>query len=233
MSYCVNCGTELGRSEQCCPLCGTEVIHPACPPDPSLSPFPRGEKPSPKSFSKRASAVLMTLIYLLPVSICLLCDLNICGRISWSGYVLFGGLFVYVCSVFPLWLRRPHPILPLALDFAALLGYLYYIESYTGGKWFLPFALPVTVAAAAFVLLITGIALHTPITPLGVIALSLFCSGVFCVITELLIGKAFFGMLRLNWSLYPLIACSIIALILVQIGKNAPMREKLEKKLFI
>ena len=28
MSYCVNCGVELQKSEPRCPLCGTEVINP-------------------------------------------------------------------------------------------------------------------------------------------------------------------------------------------------------------
>ena len=28
MSYCVNCGVELQKSEPRCPLCGTEVLNP-------------------------------------------------------------------------------------------------------------------------------------------------------------------------------------------------------------
>ena len=28
MSYCVNCGVELQKSEPRCPLCGTEVVNP-------------------------------------------------------------------------------------------------------------------------------------------------------------------------------------------------------------
>lgn len=34
MSYCVNCGVELGKAEQRCPLCGTEVVNPKEPYDP-------------------------------------------------------------------------------------------------------------------------------------------------------------------------------------------------------
>ena len=33
MSYCVNCGVELEKSEKRCPLCGVEGINPAQPPE--------------------------------------------------------------------------------------------------------------------------------------------------------------------------------------------------------
>ena len=43
MSYCVNCGVELEKSEKKCPLCGVEVINPAQPPEdkePRQRPYP-------------------------------------------------------------------------------------------------------------------------------------------------------------------------------------------------
>ena len=33
MSYCVNCGVELGPGARECPLCRTPVVNPVCPPD--------------------------------------------------------------------------------------------------------------------------------------------------------------------------------------------------------
>ena len=43
MSYCVNCGVELEKSEKKCPLCGVEVINPKEPPqdkEPRQRPYP-------------------------------------------------------------------------------------------------------------------------------------------------------------------------------------------------
>ena len=42
MSYCVNCGVELEKSEKCCPLCGVEVHNPLDPYDPQAPrPYPQ------------------------------------------------------------------------------------------------------------------------------------------------------------------------------------------------
>ncbi len=42
MSYCVNCGVELDRSEKACPLCGVEVLNPRQPyDDQAPRPYPK------------------------------------------------------------------------------------------------------------------------------------------------------------------------------------------------
>lgn len=54
MSYCVNCGVELGKGLKKCPLCGTKVINPAALKKEEGEPFsPPGGRKCPRWLSGR------------------------------------------------------------------------------------------------------------------------------------------------------------------------------------
>ena len=67
MSYCVNCGVELGQSAEKCPLCGTQAWHPEhwTPDAPYFPTKPAVVEP----VSKRALALVLTSM-LVSVSLC-------------------------------------------------------------------------------------------------------------------------------------------------------------------
>ena len=141
--YCVRCGAELSDSEEKCPLCGTIVFHPDIP-------RPQGEKPYPVDTARQETAsragvlFLLTMGFVLPLILCLLCDWKINGSIVWSGYVSGALVLLYLMIVLPLWFKKPIPVVFVSADFAALGLFLLYIDFATHGHWFLTFALPVT-----------------------------------------------------------------------------------------
>ena len=117
--YCVRCGAELSDSEEKCPLCGTIVFHPDIP-------RPQGEKPYPVDTARQETAsragvlFLLTMGFVLPLILCLLCDWKINGSIVWSGYVSGALVLLYVMIVLPLWFKKPIPVVFVSADCAAL-----------------------------------------------------------------------------------------------------------------
>ena len=66
MSYCVNCGVELEKSEKRCPLCGVEVINPAQPPEdkePRQRPYPNRIEELSMNINKQFAAAPALGIY--------------------------------------------------------------------------------------------------------------------------------------------------------------------------
>ena len=80
--YCVKCGVELADSEKSCPLCGTEVILPRNVKrelaDPPYPPYPGAVT---EGFSRSGVMSLITLLCLIPFTLCLIVDLKINGEI--------------------------------------------------------------------------------------------------------------------------------------------------------
>ena len=148
--YCVKCGVELGDSEKKCPLCGTTVFHPEMEPPKGDGPYPP-EEHIHKEVSRSGALFVVTVLTVLPIVICLLCDWRINGGIVWSGYVTGALLMCYIVIVLPLWFRRGNPVIFVPVDFVALGVYLLYIDLATGGRWFLSFAFPVVGAAGIIV----------------------------------------------------------------------------------
>ena len=140
--YCMNCGVRLGEGETRCPLCGLRAYHPDIPRQVGEPLYPRQwVAPEPERTSMR---FLFTIIALAAAAVCLLVDLSLWSRVTWSGYVLGALAVAYVLLALPLWFRRPNPVVLLPVDFVAVGLYLLYINLKTSGGWFLSFAFPVT-----------------------------------------------------------------------------------------
>ena len=142
--YCIHCGVELSDSETVCPLCGTRVFHPDLPRQQGEPPFPPEPSAHPEEVNRSGALFILTMLAVLPIVICILCDWSLNGTIVWSGFASGGVLLLYILAVLPLWFRRPNPVIFVPADFAAIGLYLLYINFATGGHWFLTFALPVT-----------------------------------------------------------------------------------------
>ena len=134
--YCMNCGVRLGEGETRCPLCGLRAYHPDIPRQVGEPLYPRQwVAPEPERTSMR---FLFTIIALAAAAVCLLVDLSLWSRVTWSGYVLGALAVAYVLLALPLWFRRPNPVVLLPVDFVAVGLYLLYINLKTGGGWFYP-----------------------------------------------------------------------------------------------
>ena len=141
--YCINCGVKLADTEKSCPLCGVAVFHPQLRQEDVDPLYPHEHFPEPQ-VAPRTAQIVLTTMFLLPVLVTLLCDLQIRGAVTWSGYVAGALAVAYVMFVLPLWFRRPNPVIFVPCTFVVIGLYLLYIDLATGGGWFLSFAFPVT-----------------------------------------------------------------------------------------
>ena len=91
MSYCVNCGVKLAKSEKKCPLCNTVVINPNINKDKYEPAYPSNIEVF-KTLNYKFIAFLIMLILVILTLITVLCDLLITGTFSWSKYVVFSML---------------------------------------------------------------------------------------------------------------------------------------------
>ena len=229
--YCIKCGVQLGDSQAKCPLCGTRVYHPEVFQAPAQPLYPQGRYPQ-SSRSRVWIPAFVSMAFLLPVVIVLLCDLLANGALTWSGFVIGGILTGYVTLVLPMWFKKPNPVIFVPCAFAAAIVYLLYIDLVTGGGWFLSFAFPV---AGGFCLVVTAAVTLLRYVPRG--RLYIFggagiAMGGLLLLTELLLNVTF-GISRfVGWSLYPLTVLVLLGGFLIFLAICRPAREMMERKFF-
>lgn len=228
--YCIKCGVKLSDNQKQCPLCETVVFHPEIMPSGEAL-YP-AQQPAPQVKSQ-AALVIITTLFLLPLLITALCDWQISGAITWSGYVV-GALGVsYVCLVLPYWFRRPNPVIFVPCGFAAVGLFLLYISLATGGGWFLSFAFPVTGAVGLIVTAVVALLRYVGKGELYIFGGAFVTLGAFMPVMEFLMNLTFGFPQRLLWSGYPLVALVLLGSMLIFLAICRPARETMERKFFL
>lgn len=158
MSYCVNCGVELEKSEKRCPLCGVEVINPAQPPEdkePRQRPYPNRIEELSMNINKQFAAALLSVFMVFAAAICCVCNIIIDKSITWSQYVIGAIFFTWVAVTVPLLFKRAVLIKSIVLDIAALLFFLFMVSRLDGSSpWFTTVAVPIVSVVASMTLII-------------------------------------------------------------------------------
>ncbi len=230
--YCIKCGVELKDSEKRCPLCGTPVFHPDIKQPEGDRPYPEFH-PNDKKYNKRALMLVITVCCALPVLLTVLIDFRLNGAVTWSGFVFGGAAVIYTALILPWWFSRPNPVIFTPCAFAAIILYLWYIEYMTGGGWFLSFAFPVTAIAGLIVTAVITLTKYLRTGYLFIYGGAIIAVGVYTMLIELFLHITFDGIRFVMWSLYPLVACLVIGIMLIVIGANKNMREALKRKFFM
>lgn len=230
--YCVQCGVKLAESERSCPLCGTAVYHPELPQPEGKPLYPVGRMPDQASRSLVLQG-LLTVLFVLSGLIVALCDQQITGKITWSGFIL-GGLAVgYVAMVLPAWFRRPNPAIFVPCGFAAVILYLLYLCLATGGHWFLPFAFPVAGGIGLIVTATATLLRYIRRGRLFIAGGAAMALGGFMLLTECLLNMTFSIAHFSGWSVYPLAVLVLMGGFLIFLGICRPAREMMARKFFI
>ena len=230
--YCVNCGVKLADTESTCPLCMTPVFHPDIQ-QPQAEPlYPSNKLPAPH-VSSRAIQIILTAAFLLPMLICLQCDLIVNRHLDWAGYVIGSLMLAYVVFVLPLWFRRPNPVIFCPVIFATAGVFLLYINFATGGDWFLSFAFPVVGFVGLLAATVTALLRYVRRGTLYILGGALLALGAFMPLMEYLLCLTFASIGFFGWSFYPLTALAILGGTLIFLAINRRAREKMEKKFFI
>lgn len=229
--YCINCGVELAEHEKKCPLCGTEIIYPEFIKN-APAPFPEN-KTVYRELNRNGFLSILSFLFFTAAALTLICDLSRSGTVVWSGYAAGGIALGYTIIILPMWFKKREPVLFLAVDFASVLLYLYYINQSIQAKWFTPFALPVVVSLAALTCLSVFLCRYFRQKILYILGGAFIMFGGFIVFTEFLLIHTFGLAQRLVWSVYPLTVFALIGAALLTVAACPKLRNYLERKLLM
>lgn len=231
--YCIRCGVALADTEKSCPLCHTTVYHPDIP-QPQVAPlYPNDQSPALRPHPFGMLMIITLLLFMLPISICLVCDWQVNGVVNWSGYVVGALLLLYVIAVLPNWFRHPNPVIFVPVSFCAAGLFLLYINLATGGSWFLSFAFPVTGGFGLLVTAVVTLLKYLPKGKLYILAGAFWALGGLMLLMEFLLHITFDLPGIGTWSFYPLIVFALLGCGLMLIAIVPAFRESLERKFFL
>lgn len=229
--YCIKCGAELSEGQKKCPLCETEVYHPDFLKIDNDT-YPKNNTP-PDKFEQKGLMFIVTMMFLIPFVLCLLCDVSVHETVVWSGYAMSGIALAYLVLALPFWFRRPNPVIFVPCDFVGMLGVLFYIDFATQGGWFLTFALPTVGAFAVLATAFVAIYRYVRRGRLYLYSGSILALGAYMVGLEALISNTFDGGVQFIWSRYPFSVAMIFGIMLLVIAICKPLRNSLKKKFFL
>ncbi len=234
MSYCVNCGVELAKSEKACPLCGVVVSNP-------LEPWREGEtRPYPTELeqvsgrvNRRFGAYLATIVLAIPLVVTTLLDILDNGMPRWSPYVLGAGAVLFTVVLLPFYAENKKPYFYLAFDGLVIALYLTLIGFLSGGMaWVVPLALPITVTLVLGILTSTWLARRAGKKILNLLGDIALITGFMAVIVETAIDQYLWKQIHLTWSLYTLIPLAAIWAVFRLIEKREDLKSKIFRRLF-
>lgn len=230
--YCIQCGVKLADTEKQCPLCQTRVFHPDFPLKDAPSLYPGKTHPAVKPRS-HGGLIIVSALFLLCLLMAALCDLQLSGGITWSGFVIGAILMSYVILVLPFWFRSPNPVIFVPCGFGAVLLYLLYIDLTIGGGWFLSLAFPVTGGIGLIVTAVVALVRYVRRGKLYIFGGAAIAMGGMVLLMEFLINYTFRFPRFIGWSLYPLVVLVLLGGLLIFLAIYRPARETMERKFFI
>ena len=226
--YCVKCGVRLQDGTEKCPLCGTPVWNPDAEEKENRY---SGNLPAHHNDSAIPAAAALTVITAIAAAVITIVCLKLYGHMAWGGYVVSSLALFYVIAVLPLWFHNPPAIVFLPVDFAAVALFLLVICLLSGGKWFLSFALPVTLLAGALTVALFCLIKYVKGGTLFILGGFLIMTGLYTVLIEFF-EHLTFGTPMFLWSLYSLAACALAGIFLILSGVIRPLREMFRRRFF-
>ena len=230
--YCVRCGVRLQDGMRACPLCGTPVWYPGTEEAKPAHPNYPDRYPVISRQKRLTVMSSLTVVLLAVMAACLSIAVNTTGGIGWSFYVIVGITSFYLVFLLPFWFRKPHPMVFVPVAFVSVCMMLLLISGYTGGHWFMSFALPLTAILA--VLTIGALALYRYVKH-GTIFITgglLIAIGGSCILAEFF-EHLTFHIPMFKWSLYAAVVFLVFGAFLILAGIIRPLREHLERTFFV
>lgn len=231
MSYCVNCGVELDKTAQSCPLCHTPVLNPNELVDRTgPKPFPTERAEVPLE-TKWALAILISAMLASMALCCGLLNLFLRTRHTWSLYVIGAATMLWIFLVPPLMRRGLSPLIQVAADTAAIGGYVLLIAlDLDGLNWYVDLALPIVALLGAILLFLVLVLRNHQRSILSTIALVIGSVGIFSVGLELMGDLYFHGIWSPSWSLVVLIVIVSMEIPLVVVRRVPSLREEARRR---
>ena len=235
MSYCVNCGVELQKSEPRCPLCGTEVLNPnELHEEKPIRPYPAHVEHLDKKVDQRYIASFISLLLLIPLFTTMLANVFVSKQLSWSYIVLGGELVLFTVFLLPMIARMPK-VLYMVIDAAAVGVLLLLIRVLTKSSWdwFLLLGLPITALSALMCWFFSTMADPKCRIPVLIrFSFGLTCVGLLVVAIEFFIGLYLQQIAWPTWSLYVLFPCLVLSSSLLILNRRARVKEEIRKRFY-
>ena len=163
----------------------------------------------------------------------LICNWQLSGDFTWSGYVVGALLVGYVILGLPRWFPNPNPVIFTPCGFAAAALYVWYIAWVTHGAWFESFALPVITGICIIVTTVVTLVRYLKKGRLYIYGGALMAFGGLMLGLEYLLVRTFCGVPFIGWSLYPLAVFLILGGLLIFLAICRPARDMVERKTFL
>ena len=231
MSYCVNCGVELDKTAESCPLCHTPVLNPNELVDrigPKPFPTERAEVPPETKWG------LAILISAMLGSMAVCCGLlNLLLRTShiWSLYVIGAAAMLWIFLVPPLMRRGLSPLVQVAADTAAVGGYVLLIAlDLDGLDWYVHLALPIVALLGIILLFLVLVLRDHQRSILSTIALVIGAAGLFVLGVEFFGDLYFHGAWSPSWSAVVCIVTLAMDIPLVVVRRVPSLREAARRR---
>ncbi|MDO4567464.1 MAG: DUF6320 domain-containing protein [Clostridia bacterium] len=233
MSYCVNCGVELEKSLEICPLCRTEVVNPREPVRSDvIRPYSRHLDKVARKVQRRTVAGVFTVLLTLAGGICVITDGVYGGGLTWSLYVLASILLAMLVVVLPVYPLNWHPLFFVVIDCLALTLFMYVLNELVGGaQWFSTLALPLILLIMAVGAINVSVIDSGKLTKLLIAACIVGSMGVCTLGVEIVIDLYLSADVGLSWSWLVFAPCVAIAAILIIMDSNKRVKNLMRRRL--
>lgn len=230
MSYCVNCGVKLKKSEKVCPLCNTKVINPNIIND--------DYKPGYSSLVEEYNKInvkflckLITDILLVVASVIVLCDFIISKNLTWSIYVVASILYLDSKLTFVLFKKKFIPLLIELLSTEGLLFIIAYLNN--GLHWFLYLVCPFIFIIWLYIILCIFIFSKKKFNFLRRFSLAFASISVVLLVIEGCIDLFKDEKIIFNWSIYAVLPIAIVSILIFIFSYNKKLIDEIKQRIFI
>ncbi|MDL2235360.1 DUF6320 domain-containing protein [Christensenellaceae bacterium OttesenSCG-928-L17] len=232
MAYCVNCGVELEKSIQNCPLCGVEVNNPKEPYNEAVpKPYSRHVAGVQQRAQRRVIAAILSVALVLAAAICVMANLVYDDQPTWSLYVLASMMLVWVTLLLPL-LKRMHPVALVMLDVCALLVFLYLVNmADTSREWYFELAIPLVLLFGTLGLLNVGAFRSKHFRGWEPFGIAIMSGGVAMLGLEAVLDSFNDMQIQLGWSWFVALPALAVGVVFFIAERRRRLKEAIYKRL--
>ncbi len=231
MSYCVNCGVELGKGMARCPLCNTPVINPNEIDLHVSEPFFPEKQEKMQPVSKKELALLLSTMFASVAVCCGLLNLALHPEHLWSLYAVGAAGMLWIWFVPPLLWRNMPFLLRVGVNLGAIAVYVLLIALASGGLyWYVHLALPLLLAGTVLILAGCWLMRGGRRSMLTSAVMVLIGIGIACLMTELFVDRFLTGTWDPAWSLIVLAVSIGLCVPLIVVRWVPALREEARRR---